>query len=89
MRVAVAAFLIVGAGAFAPSTFRTRQSVSVKGIANDIGIPCEEECALECFPNMPASVHPGVLTGQAMMDLLQHAKDNGKKLFDDDWDLLV
>jgi fructose-bisphosphate aldolase class II len=26
---------------------------------------------------MPDSVHPGVVTGQAMVDLLDHAKDNG------------
>jgi len=42
-----------------------------------MGIPCKEECALESFPNLPESVHPGVLSGQAMMDLLQHAKNNG------------
>ena len=26
---------------------------------------------------LPASVKPGVVTGSALMDLLQHAKDNG------------
>ena len=29
------------------------------------------------FPNLPASVHPGVVTGQAMLDLINHAKENG------------
>lgn len=47
------------------------------GMSNDVGIPCKEECALESFPNLPESIHPGVLSGQAMMDLLQHAKENG------------
>ena len=28
------------------------------------------------FPNLPASVKPGVVTGQALVDLLQYAKDN-------------
>ena len=31
----------------------------------------------KAFPNLPASVHPGVVSGQAMMDLLDHAKQNG------------
>ena len=52
----------------------------LKGTMSDeVGIPCEEECALESFPGLPESIHPGVLSGQAMMDLLQHAKDNGKR----------
>jgi fructose-bisphosphate aldolase class II len=42
----------------------------------DIGNPCEEECALDSFPNMPMSVMPGVVTGQALVDLLNHAKEN-------------
>ena len=48
------------------------------GVASsEMGIPCEDECALPSYPNMPASVHPGVVTGQALKDLLQHAQDNG------------
>jgi hypothetical protein len=54
---------------------RTTRSLSV---AEDLGLPCEDECALESFPNLPPSVHPGVLSGQAMMDLLNHAKENGE-----------
>jgi fructose-bisphosphate aldolase class II len=70
--------LITGASAFAPAV-RTRQStMPLKNMAEDVGIPCEEECALDCFPNLPPSVHPGVLSGQAMMDLLDHAKANGE-----------
>mmetsp|Transcript_828 Transcript_828/g.1594 ORF Transcript_828/g.1594 Transcript_828/m.1594 type:complete len:470 (-) Transcript_828:180-1589(-) len=29
------------------------------------------------FPNLPKTVHPGVLSGQALVDLLDHAKENG------------
>ena len=48
------------------------------GVAGELGIPCEDECAITSYPNLPESVHPGVLSGKAMMDLLQHAKENGK-----------
>ena len=51
------------------------------GSASELGLPCEDECALESYPNLPPSVHPGVLSGQAQMDLLNHAKENGKILF--------
>jgi fructose-bisphosphate aldolase class II len=78
MRLSLVAFLITGASAFAPAV-RTRQSaMPLKNMAEDVGIPCEEECALDCFPNLPPSIHPGVLSGQAMMDLLDHAKANGE-----------
>ena len=46
-------------------------------VAEDLGIPCEGECELPSYPNMPPSVHPGVVTGQALVDLLDHAKANG------------
>ena len=29
------------------------------------------------YPNLPSSVHAGVVTGQALLDLLNHAKENG------------
>jgi len=45
--------------------------------SDDMGIPCEGECALQSYPKLPDSIHPGVLTGQALTDMLQHAKDNG------------
>lgn len=51
-------------------------SVHMK-VADDLGIPCEGECSLPSFPKMPASVHPGVVTGKALVDLLEHAKKNG------------
>lgn len=47
------------------------------GVAEELGIPCEDECALASYPNLPESVHPGVLSGQAMVDLLQDAKKKG------------
>ena len=69
------------AEAFAPTTSSRVSSITAKGgMSDDIGIPCEEECAIEKYPNLPESVHPGVLSGQAMMDLLDHAKENGKEL---------
>ena len=71
-------FFASQAAAFAPSV-QPRTSVAMQGTAQELGIPCEDECAIEKYPNLPASVHPGVLSGQAQMDLLQHAKDNGKK----------
>jgi fructose-bisphosphate aldolase class II len=77
MRLSIAALLIVGANAFTPGFTSLKASTRLNGMAEDVGIPCEGECALESFPNLPASVHPGVLSGQAMMDLLDHAKKNG------------
>mmetsp|Transcript_48277 Transcript_48277/g.71549 ORF Transcript_48277/g.71549 Transcript_48277/m.71549 type:complete len:444 (-) Transcript_48277:400-1731(-) len=67
--------------AFVPSAtslaaFRplTRRATSV---SDELGTPCVEECALESYPNMPPSVHPGVVTGEAMVDLLEDAKKRG------------
>lgn len=52
--------------------------VSLKmSMSEELGIPCDKDCALESYPNMPASVHPGVLSGQALSDLIEHAKTNG------------
>mmetsp|Transcript_61526 Transcript_61526/g.70689 ORF Transcript_61526/g.70689 Transcript_61526/m.70689 type:complete len:439 (-) Transcript_61526:224-1540(-) len=84
MKFSSVAFLISTASpafvnAFAPSaTPGGRTSSAFHGVmSNEVGIPCTNECALESYPSLPASIHPGVLSGQAMMDLLQHAKDNG------------
>jgi len=46
-------------------------------VADDLGIPCVGDCALGAYPKLPSSVHPGVVTGQALVDLLDHAKENG------------
>jgi len=45
--------------------------------SDDMGMPCVGDCATESFPNLPSSVHPGVLTGQALVDLLEDAKSKG------------
>ena len=82
MRLAIASLFLAGASAFAPTFLTQHRTVApLHSMAEDVGIPCEDECALESYPNLPASVHPGVLSGQAMMDLLQHAKENGKHDF--------
>lgn len=80
--------MLASAQAFVPSSPAGRTMSNVKPlnkIADDVGIPCEDECALESFPNLPPSVHPGVLSGQAMMDLLEHAKANGTSILSIDW----
>ena len=46
-------------------------------MSDELSIPCDDECAMTSYKNLPASVHPGVVTGQAMMDLLNHARENG------------
>jgi fructose-bisphosphate aldolase class II len=46
-------------------------------VSDEYGIPCEDDCAIDKYPALPESVKPGVVTGKAMFDLLQHAKDNG------------
>merc|ERR1719331_2811890 len=45
--------------------------------SDEMGIPCIGECALNAYPNMPGSVHPGVVTGDALVDLLDDAKAKG------------
>lgn len=56
----------------------TQSSSTLKGAMSDeLNIPCDDECAMTSYKNLPASVHPGVVTGQAMMDLLNHARENG------------
>ena len=79
MKLVIAlASLLVAAQAFAPVRPSARPAVTLNSITDEFGIPCEDECAMESYPNLPKSVHPGVVTGQAMIDLLDHAKENGK-----------
>lgn len=69
----------------APVAFtRNSQELAMRGktglsekMSDELDIPCDEECAMTSYPNLPESVHPGVLSGQAMVDLLEHAKENG------------
>jgi hypothetical protein len=63
----------------ATSPLHATSSTSLKGQAStELGLPCEDDCAIAKYPNLPASVHPGVLSGQAQIDLLRHAKENGE-----------
>jgi len=56
-----------------------RSTTLLRGTITDAyGLPCDDECAVDKFPNLPDSVHPGIVTGQALRDLLDHAKENGK-----------
>mmetsp|Transcript_39345 Transcript_39345/g.91831 ORF Transcript_39345/g.91831 Transcript_39345/m.91831 type:complete len:174 (-) Transcript_39345:1287-1808(-) len=55
-----------------------RSTTLLRGTITDAyGLPCDDECAVDKFPNLPDSVHPGIVTGQALRDLLDHAKENG------------
>lgn len=75
---ALFATVVLGSGADAfTSSVKRSSRVAPLNIAEELGTPCEDECALKSYPNMPESVHPGVVTGQAMIDLLNHAKENG------------
>jgi hypothetical protein len=41
--------------------------------SEDLGIPCEGDCEA-VYSKLPSSVKPGVVTGQALVDLLDYAK---------------
>jgi len=93
MKIVIALFAtIVAADAFTSSVVRKSARVpSISAstevttgiplkekIAEELGLPCEEECGMDSYPNMPPSVHPGVVTGQALVDLLNDAKTRGE-----------
>ena len=74
---------LVGASAFhagisAPASGRAAVHMNVEGHrhAEELGIPAPGD-AQTSFPNLPKSVHPGVVTGQALKDLVNHAKETG------------
>jgi hypothetical protein len=81
----VAALLLGRIEAFvatSPRPAAAQRSFALSGGAvSELGLPCEDDCAIEKYPNLPASVHPGVLSGQAQLDLLNHAKENGQYHF--------
>lgn len=56
---------------------RAATSSALNSMSDELDIPCEDECAMKSYPSLPDSVHPGVLSGQAMVDLFEHAKENG------------
>lgn len=62
------------AGTFGVSKAPSKTEVAMGTMADELGLPCTD---IPAFPKLPASVHPGVLSGQAMMDLLADAKEKG------------
>jgi hypothetical protein len=73
--IALIAFASSHVAAFVPSSFgiapRQASVQKVGGMSDDLGVPCEDECAIDRYEGLPDSIHPGVLSGQAMMDLLK------------------
>jgi len=70
MKFTVLPLLISGAVAFTPSA-----SFGVSRTAMQMSSETAEE--VKAFAKLPASVKPGVVTGQALVDLLDTAKDQG------------
>ena len=80
MKLSLAVFLLASSvtNAFVSTSTPARTTALMSGgMSDELGVPCEDDCAIDKYPNLPASVHPGVLSGKAMMDLLEHAKENG------------
>jgi len=78
VRIALVASIVGGCSALQASFAPSRTRPIAMGTASDeMGIPCIGECDLPSYPNMPPSVHPGVVTGQALVDLLNDAKEKG------------
>lgn len=84
MKFAAATYLAIIVGctnAFVAPT-KSAFGVSSKNGALNMGLISEEldlpPASPKTYPNLPESVHPGVLSGQAMMDLLADAKEKGE-----------
>merc|ERR1719223_1299961 len=45
-------------------------------VSEEFGVP-KSPSVPSIYPKMPDSIHPGVVTGKAMVDLLDHAKEHG------------
>lgn len=69
MKLCTAALLIAQATAFQPQAFNSRRS--------GLFMSTETETTKKAFAKLPASVTPGVVTGKALSDLLEHAKNEG------------
>jgi fructose-bisphosphate aldolase class II len=70
MKFCIAALLAGSAAAFAPT--------AQFGAARNSALMAETEAATEkAFAKLPATVKPGVVTGQALVDLLDAAKEQG------------
>jgi len=61
-------------GKFGVNNVASKSDLAMGTMADELGLPCTD---IPAFPKLPASVHPGVLSGQAMMDLLADAKEKG------------
>lgn len=57
------------------ATFRPHQSIVINSVLEELSIPYKEESDLKFYPNIPPSVHPSVITGNALFDLQQNAKE--------------
>jgi len=68
MKLSIAALLVAPAVAFSPAAFGTARSA--------LHMSTEAATEEKAFAKMPASVKPGVVTGQALMDVLETAKAN-------------
>lgn len=53
-----------------------RVSMVPLSVSQEFGVPADPMVP-NIYPNMPDSIHPGVVTGKALRDLLDHAKQNG------------
>mmetsp|Transcript_22542 Transcript_22542/g.45163 ORF Transcript_22542/g.45163 Transcript_22542/m.45163 type:complete len:402 (-) Transcript_22542:174-1379(-) len=69
MKIAIAATLVGSAAAFAPT--------ASFGVHNSALNMATEAATEKAFAKLPATVKPGVVTGQALVDLLDAAKEQG------------
>jgi len=67
MKLAIASLLVGSAAAFAPAQEAFRAPTSLQATATDA----------KAFAKLPATVKPGVVTGSALVDLLDAAKEQG------------
>eukprot|EP00538_Stauroneis_constricta_P001411 CAMPEP_0119565312 /NCGR_PEP_ID=MMETSP1352-20130426/29601_1 /TAXON_ID=265584 /ORGANISM="Stauroneis constricta, Strain CCMP1120" /LENGTH=106 /DNA_ID=CAMNT_0007614191 /DNA_START=13 /DNA_END=330 /DNA_ORIENTATION=- len=69
MKLSTAFLLFAPAAAFVPGANFAARSTALKST--------EASEETKAFAKLPASVKPGVVTGKALVDLLQHAKKEG------------
>merc|ERR1719486_526370 len=68
MKLVIASLLIASAAAFAPAaSFGRGSALKMSEVVTEA----------KAFAKLPATVQPGVVTGQALVDLLDAAKDQG------------
>jgi fructose-bisphosphate aldolase class II len=70
MKLSTAFLLVAPAVAFSPGATLLRPATSLK-------MSTKAETETKAFAKLPASIKPGVVTGKALMDLLNHAKETG------------